>query len=82
MSEFYSRAATVTDMPFIMAEFEDGARKGGVKPLSSRPDWQSRRTSGANTPGILSTSCCIVLMTKSRTNLVLCRTRSDWRTLT
>ncbi|EPF5860543.1 hypothetical protein [Escherichia coli] len=28
MSEFYSRAATVTDMPFIMAEFEDGARKG------------------------------------------------------
>lgn len=93
MSEFYSRAATVTDMPFIMAEFEDGARKGhfyeeiltskgGVKPLSSRPDWQSRRTSGANTPGILSTSCCIVLMTKSRTNLVLCRTRSYWRTLT
>lgn len=50
MSEFYSRAATVTDIPFIMAEFEDGARKGhfyeeiltskgGVKPLSSRPDW-------------------------------------------
>ena len=28
MSEFYSRAATVADMPFIMGEFEDGARKG------------------------------------------------------
>ncbi|HAV8744392.1 TPA: GNAT family N-acetyltransferase [Escherichia coli] len=28
MGEFYSRAATVTDMPFIMGEFEDGARKG------------------------------------------------------
>ncbi len=27
MSEFYSRAATVADMPFIMGEFEDGARK-------------------------------------------------------
>lgn len=28
MSEFYSRAATAADMPFIMGEFEDGARKG------------------------------------------------------
>ncbi len=28
MSEFYSRAAIVADMPFIMGEFEDGARKG------------------------------------------------------
>lgn len=28
MSEFYSMAATVADMPFIMGEFEDGARKG------------------------------------------------------
>lgn len=28
MSEFYSRAVTVADMPFIMGEFEDGARKG------------------------------------------------------
>ncbi|MDV5821869.1 hypothetical protein QM262_22785 [Enterobacter hormaechei] len=74
MSEFYSRAATVADMPFIMGEFEDGARKGhfyeeiltskGVKPLRSRPGWQSRQTSRVNTQGILSTSCCTVLMTK------------------
>jgi hypothetical protein len=76
MSEFYSRAATVADMPFIMGEFEDGARKGhfyeeiltskGGKTFEKQTSWPSRRTSRANTPGIISTSCCAVLMTKKQ----------------
>lgn len=74
MSEFYSRAATVADMPFIMGEFEDGARKGYFyeEVLTSKVgetfEQQLRLAIKTNerayTPGILSTSCCDVLMTK------------------
>ncbi|MEG5745101.1 hypothetical protein [Enterobacter hormaechei] len=85
MSEFYSRAATVADMPFIMGEFEDGARKGHFyeEILTSKGgktfEKQTRLAIQTNEQGQYSgsTSCCAVLMTKSRANLVLCRTRSN-----
>ncbi|WP_234007021.1 hypothetical protein [Cronobacter turicensis] len=34
MSELYSRTAILSDMPFIMEEFEEGARKGHFNELN------------------------------------------------
>lgn len=34
MSELYSRTATLSDMPFIMEEFEEGAKKGHFNELN------------------------------------------------
>ena len=74
MSEFYSRAATVADMPFIMGEFEDGARKGHFyeEILTSKGgktfEKQTRLAIQTNEQGQYSGHyiCCAVLMTKKQ----------------
>lgn len=82
MSEFYSRAAIVADMPFIMGEFEDGARKGHFyeEVLTSNVgetfEQQLRLAIKANEQGQYTGHFIYILLRRSddkknRTNLVL-----------
>lgn len=80
MDDFYSREITLADMPFLMHEFEEGARLGhftneiitpaGGKKFENKREKRLRRATLKVIQAISSSSCFVVQTIKNWPDLV------------